>query len=152
MMNTRRVRFWSLWLQIASALFAVQAVSWILLGTLDPFGIYDQLLAESLLARDSLTDGERSVFAFANILLGATTAGFFVMFFILARIPFQRLERWSYFCLVFGLLTWFVLDSSFSLMHGAVFNVLLVNVPCLLVLSIPLLATARAFLSGESVQ
>jgi hypothetical protein len=78
-MNTQRIRFWSQWLQVASALFAVQAVSWILLGTLDPFGIYDRFLAESLFARHSLTDSERSVFAFANILLGATTAGFFCL-------------------------------------------------------------------------
>jgi hypothetical protein len=146
-MNTQQVRFWSQWLQVASALFALQAVSWILLGTLDPFGIYERLLAESLFARHTLTDAERSVFAFANVLLGATTAGFFVMFFMLARIPFQRGERWSYLCLVVGLLTWFVLDSTFSLIHGATFNVLLVNVPCLVVLSIPLLATARMFLT-----
>jgi hypothetical protein len=70
------------------------------------------------------------------------------MFFMLARIPFQRLERWSYLCLVLGLLTWFVLDSAFSLIHSAVFNVLLVNVPCLAVLSIPLLAMARTFLTS----
>jgi hypothetical protein len=150
-MNTQHVRFWSQWLQVASALFAVQAVSWILLGTLDPFGVYDRLMAESLLARNSLTEGERSVFAFANVLLGATTAGFFVMFFMLARIPFQRLERWSYCCLTLGLLTWFVLDSTFSLVRGATFNVLLVNIPCLVVLSIPLLATARTFLNGGKV-
>jgi len=33
---------------------------------------------------------------------------------------------------------WFVLDTVMSLYHGALFNVLIVNIPCVLALGIPL--------------
>ena len=137
--------FWSRWLQVASAAFALQSASWIGLGTLDPFGVYDRALADALFGRDVLTAGETRVFAFANVLLGATSAGFFVLLFFLARIPFRRGERWAFACIASGVLTWFVLDSAFSIRAGAAFNALYVNLPCLLVLAVPLVATARRF-------
>jgi hypothetical protein len=41
--------------------------------------------------------------------------------------------------------TWFVLDTVMSLCHGALFNALIVNIPCVLALGIPLWGSRKDF-------
>jgi len=43
---------------------------------------------------------------------------------------------------------WFVIDSSVSLRHGAVFHVWIINLMPLVLFGIPLLATRKAFASN----
>jgi hypothetical protein len=74
-----------------------------------------------------------------------------VLFGFVARHGLRRRERWAHISLSASLGTWFVLDSVASVMIGATFNVLHVNLPCLLVLGIPLLllrCSAEAGVTG----
>lgn len=137
----RRLAFWSGWLQAAAVLFVLQSISWIALGSFDPFGFYDSQLAQALFGRGALTAEETRLFALSNVLLGATSAGFFIMVGVLARIPLRCREPWAWGCLAGGIATWFVLDSLFSLASGAAFNVVFVNLPCLVVLALPMWGT-----------
>lgn len=132
-------------LSIVSLLFAVQAVSWVVMGSFDPFGIYDSLLSNALFGERSFTPGEKKVFAYGVGLLGATTAGFFVLFHFIARHAYARGEAWSHRALTLGLLTWFFIDSAFSLWMNASFNVFIVNLACLLIIGVPLLMSRRLF-------
>ena len=147
--SQRAFAFWTRFLLVASALFAAQAASWIVIGSFDPFGLYKGLLAHALFGGDGLSPEARTTFRFGVGLLGATTAAFFVLVFLIVRHAFSRREPWSHRAVVAGVAVWFVLDSGFSLAVGAVFNVVLVNVPCLIILAIPLLATAREFARAE---
>lgn len=139
-------RFWRRWVVAASIVFAVQSVAWILIGSFDPFGIYDGLLASALLTESDLPSDARKIYQFMLVLLGATSAGFFVLFAFVARHAVQHCEAWARKAMIAALLTWFILDSGFSLAVGAAFNVFLVNIPCLLILGIPLtrLSTERS--------
>ncbi len=130
---------------VASCLLVLQGVSWIVIGSLDPFGIYDGMLATSLLGEDQIPEVALPTYRFAIGLLGATDAAFFVLFAFIVKYPFANRERWAHAALAAGLMTWFVLDSVFSMILGAWFNIAIVNVPCLLLLGIPLFATSREF-------
>lgn len=130
------------WLLAASLLFAAQALSWVALGSFDPFGLWDGLAAEALHGGAT----PPAVAAFRRFVLGpfgATTAAYFVLFAAVARWPLRAGEPWAWWALSGSLGLWFVVDSLASLARGGLFNVLLVNVPCLIVLGIPLLALRR---------
>jgi len=130
---------------IASILMALQGVSWIVMGSFDPFGIYHEMLAGALFDADALTPDAVLGFRFAVGILGATDAGFFVLFAFIVRYPFANRETWAHVALSTAILAWFLLDSAFSFSIGASFNVLMVNLPCLVVLGIPLVATVAHF-------
>jgi hypothetical protein len=143
--GTARFAFWRTYLLIASAVFGLQGVSWILFGSFDPFGLYTGLMARTFWGSAGLTAEAQKTFSFAVGPLGATTAGYFLLVHWLVRYGFARRERWAYTAVVAAVLVWFGLDTIASLLHGAWFNVAIVNVPCLILLGIPLLALRRAF-------
>ena len=144
-MHNPKIKFWSRWLVCASAVFAVLSLTWIFFGSFDPFGIYDSRLAGALFGRETLSASEQSVFGFGAGLLGATGFAFFVLCAFLAGIPFLNGEKWAHTALTAGIVSWFVLDSVFSVYMNAYFNVFIVNVPCLLAYAVPLAMTAPYF-------
>ena len=122
-------------------LFAILGTSWVVLGSLDPFGVYDGLLARAFFDAGSLGPLAGPVFRFMVGLLGAVTAAYFVLAACVVEYAFPA--RWAYRAIWASLLTWFVLDSGLSLYVGAAFNAVFVNVPCLVALSVPLLLLRR---------
>ena len=76
-------------------------------------------------------------------MLGATVAGWGVFMAFIAHYPFRRRERWAWWCLVTGLLVWYLPDTALSLVYApfnAAFNsLLLVN------FGLPLLFTRHDF-------
>lgn len=138
-MKDQSYNFWVHWIIAASSIFVLQGISWIAIGSFDPFGYYDRMMSIALLESSQLSPESKKVFQFSLVMLGATTAGYFVMFGFVAKHGLLKRQRWAHWTLSAGLGTWFVLDSVASIAAGASFNVWLVNVPCLLVLGIPLL-------------
>jgi hypothetical protein len=122
-------------------LFALVGASWVVLGSLDPLGLYERLLARAFFGAGSLGPLAGPVFRFMAGLLGATTAAFFVLAAFVVEHAFPA--RWAYRAVWAAVLTWFVLNSALSLFVGATFNVAVVNVPCLVALAVPLLALRR---------
>ncbi len=126
-------------------MFAVQSVSWMIIGSFDPFGFYDYWMARSLFGADKLTDEARKTFAFVLIPFGATTAGYFTLVFLVVKNAFPKRERWAYRAVVTTILIWFSLDTLFCLFVKAYFNVLIVNIPCIVFGGIPLIALRGQF-------
>lgn len=125
------------WLVAASLLFAVQALSWAVLGSFDPFGLWDGLAADALFGGGTPAEVER----FRRFVLGpfgAITAGYFALFAAVARHPFRARERWAWQALSGSLLLRFAVDSLASLVRGGLFDVPLVTVRCALILGVPL--------------
>jgi hypothetical protein len=139
-----KTRFHDTWLQLACLLFGLHGLGWVLWGSFDPLGAWDGLAADALF--EGRTPPE--VIRFRRFILGpfgATSAGYFFLLFFVLRYPFQRRERWAYRAVVGSLSLWFVVDSTASVLHGALFNVLLVNVPCITVLGLPLFLLRSRF-------
>jgi hypothetical protein len=145
-----RFELWRRVLLALSALFAAQAAGWALLGSFDPFGFYEGHMARALWGADALPADARRAFAFTLVPFGATTAGFFVLVFLVVRHAFPQREPWAWRAVGAGIGTWFALDTALCAAHGAWFNVLLVNLPCLALLVPPLLALRPYFGSGAA--
>lgn len=77
--------------------------------------------------------------------LGATTAGYFVLVCMIVHRAFSRCEPWADWTVIAGPRTWFVLDSRFGVLHGAEFDVWMVDVSCFVVMGVPLVMLSRAF-------
>jgi hypothetical protein len=141
---------WGRILFVLCIVFALQALSWALLGSFDPFGIYESYMASSLWGTPTLSADARRAFAFALIPFGATTFGFFVLVALVVKHAFPRRERWAYRAVLGAILSWFTIDTTLSAIAGAWFNILIVNLPCLLLLGIPLAALRRDFSSAPA--
>jgi hypothetical protein len=129
---------WRRVLLVITAVFAVLAIGWAVLGSFDPFGFYEGYMARWLFGIEVLPDPAKRAFAFALIPAGATTAAFFVVVNMIVYHAFPRREAWAYRAVVGAVLVWFVVDSGLSALHGAWFNIAIANVPCLVVVGVPL--------------
>lgn len=122
------------WLCIA---LVVQGLSWVALTSFDPFGVWDGLAAQALYDLDGLPEDALPLARVLTAILGATDAGFFVLMYALVRHGFGR-DAWAHRAVVAGVATWGLVDSAASLWLGAGFNVVLVNIPALLMIGVPL--------------
>ncbi len=75
---------------------------------------------------------------------GATIAGWGIILAYIARFPFSQKERWAWNCLVFGLLVWFVLDTSLSFFYRVYFNIAF-NSALLVLAMLPVVFTRKDF-------
>jgi hypothetical protein len=73
--------------------------------------------------------------------LGGTIAGSYLMQIFIVAVPFKRRERWAWHALFWPMLLWFCVDSAVSVLHGAYFNIYLINLVPLVVFGVPLVAT-----------
>jgi hypothetical protein len=139
-----RFEFWCRWLLIASLFFTV-------------FGGVAALAPDSIVFEVWIAQVDRTFFAgsippearemrsFLMGPLGGTIAGSYLMQAYVVAIPFKRRERWAWHAVLWSMLLWFCVDSLVSAMHGAWFNIVLINLMPLIVFGIPLAATRSAF-------
>ena len=137
-------RFWQRWLLYASAFFCAFG----LVVALFPDGAFlapwNAAVAETFYG-GSEPAGGAAFRAFVLAPLGGTIAGSYLLQTFIAAVPFARRERWAWWATLGALLLWFVVDSSLSLVHGAAFNIWMINAAPPAVFIPPLVATRRAF-------
>lgn len=68
--------------------------------------------------------------------IGGTTVGHMAMMFYIAKYAFH--EKWARLACLISLFAWAIPDSVLSIYYGAFFNVLMFNIPSLLLLTPPL--------------
>ena len=141
--NSAKYEFWRRWLVGASIVFILQSAGWAIFGALDPFGFYDRHAATSLFGTEELPPAAQKLQTFILGPFGATTAGFFVLVYFLARYPLAQREPWSLRAIIAGVLTWFFLDTGLCLFRSAFFNIWIVNLPCMAILGPPLWFLSR---------
>lgn len=78
-------------------------------------------------------------------IIGGTIVGFHLLMIGISEFAFKKGEKWAYWTLVLGLLSWFAVDSSVSIYYGAVHNVTLINLVALIGVGLPLVASFRHF-------
>jgi hypothetical protein len=71
--------------------------------------------------------------------LGGTILGFHILMIFIIVYPLKRKEKWAYFALWAGMLSWFLVDTASSFFYSAYFNVILINLFAITVNVIPLL-------------
>lgn len=125
-------------------MLALQGVSWMIIGSFDPFGVWDRGAARCLYGSEALPAEARAMVQWLLIPFGATDAGFFAMAAEMLRRGRAAGQRWVLRVFVFGVLTWFVLDSVGCVIVGAWWNLWMVNGPALLITMLPALWAARS--------
>lgn len=141
----KNFNFWIKYLTWASVFFAVQGIFWAVWGSFDPIGWYDGLVAKSLFQTSVLPEAAEKITSFLLVPFGATEAGYFILFYFIVKYPLANRELWAYKALWTAVLTWFLLDSGLCLWHKAYFNIIVVNIPAILLLGIPLWLIRGAF-------
>lgn len=123
----------------ACAGFAVFGVLAAFFGMSFVFSVWREFAADALF-EDPAAFERLGAFAPATLgILGGSIAGKWVAAFWLVREPLARAERWSWWALLAGLLLWFGIDSTMSIVHRAFFNVWMINLGPLLLVGVPLL-------------
>ncbi len=135
-------RWWSRWLVAASALSVVAGLG-IAVGVDTPlFAPWFHGLDQAHFAGAGVPDGARALCRFFFGPIGGATVGTFVL--TGAAAWYGRGQRWVTVAIAASLLTWFVVDSACSLARGGAFNVLLVNLPTMVLFAPALLGAALA--------
>jgi hypothetical protein len=136
-----RVWPWKLlWLGMAA--FAVVGVVVAVAIRSPIFDLYNSGLRDAFFAhREAMPADAVTYQRFAFGLIGATFAGHFVMLAWAARRAAR--ERWVLAAIATSIAVWFVIDTTACLVHGALFNVLMINLPSLLAIAVLLALAAR---------
>lgn len=139
-----KFEFWVKYLKAISLVFAAMGVMWAVLGTADPFGIYEREMARAFYDQDQLPEIvlRTSTFIFAPF--GATAAGYFILQYFIAKHAFANRELWGWNAIVTAFFFWLILDTTMSALHGAWFNILIANLTSLLAM-LPIVFTRKYF-------
>lgn len=143
-MQDTRFYFWQKWLTYANVFTVIVGLLIAFAGNSLVFEIHNNY------TWDIFFGGEFSpeVLQFKNWLfgvIGGTIVGFHVLMIMISENSFKRKEKWAYQAMWYGLLSWFVIDSSVSIYYQAIYNVVLINLFALVLIGIPLVATRKEF-------
>lgn len=117
---------------------------WAILGSFDPFGIYDSLFAKSFFGTEKLPTDVKRATEFILGPFGATSSGYFILQFFIAKYAYAKKELWAYQAILSAFFFWFVLDTFMSWWHGAYFNIMMANIPSLMAM-LPIVFTKKYF-------
>lgn len=84
---------------------------------------------------------------FLGGIIGGAILAWAVLQFYIIKYPFRNREKWAWNATGVAVVLWFSLDSAVCAYLGAWFNILLFNVPTILAIGIPLLATRKEFIA-----
>ncbi len=143
-MSDKNFAFWVNYLKIISLFFVFMGVLWAVVSSFDPFGIYDQVFADTFWQAEALPKDAQIATQFLLGPFGATSAGYFILQYFIAKHAFAEKQLWGYQAIVGAFLFWFILDSSMCLYHGGYFNILMANVPALFTM-LPIFFTRKYF-------
>ena len=137
---------WRKVLLVMSVVLALQGLTWTVFGSFEPFGVYDTQMAEAFFGTSTLPPDAATAFAFALVPFGATDAAYFGLVAFVVHHGFPTRERWTWEAVSASFGLWFVVDTALSiLLFEAWFNVLMVNLPCLLLFGLPLARLRAGF-------
>lgn len=146
-MTDKNFNFWVSYLKFLSLFFAAMGVMWAIVGSFDPFGIYDSYFANAFWETDTLPKDAKLATRFLLGPFGATSAGYFILQYFIAKYAFAKRELWAYNAILFAFFFWFLLDTLMCLYHGGYFNILFANVTSLIAM-LPIVFTKKYFVKS----
>lgn len=118
--------FWWRWLLAWSVFFALFGVATAWLGSLPPAAIWEQWVANHFFG-GSMPPDAQTLYDFMRGPLGGTMAGSYVLQVFIVVFALRRGESWAWWSIAAATTLWFIVDSAVSALHGAWFNVLMIN-------------------------
>ncbi len=139
--------FWQRWLFTVGLLIIAGGILLAFIANTFLFDLLGQIINPVFWGSATIESGAIEFQKFIYGVLGATMSGWGVFLSFIAYYPFKNKEKWSWYCVLVGLLTWFTLDTSISLYYKVYGNVA-VNVAFLLLTLLPLVFTRRMILKN----
>lgn len=132
--------FWQRWLLFASLFFTAFGIAAAVAPHSGLFAVWIVEVDRNFFA-GAISPEARAMRAFLMGPLGGTIAGSYLLQAFVAAVPFKAREAWAWYAILCSTLLWFVVDSGVSALHGAYFNIYLINLMPLVTFGIPLFAT-----------
>jgi len=136
--------FWQRWLFVVGIVIAVFGIVMALFSGTPLFDVFNRQIDPAFWGMNAVSDVAKQFQQWIYGVWGATIAGWGIFVTYIARYPFKSKERWSWNCLVFGLLIWFVLDTSLSVFYKVYFNVAF-NTVLFILAMLPIMFTRKDF-------
>lgn len=136
--------FWQKWLFVVGIVVSVFGVMMSLLSGTPLFDLFNRQIDPAFWSIRTVSDSVQQFQKWIYGVWGATIAGWGIFLAFIAHYPFAKKERWSWKCTIAGLLIWFVLDTSLSLVYQVYFNVAF-NVGLFVLAMVPLVFTRKEF-------
>ncbi len=150
-MSPQRFHFWQKWLTWSNAIAVGVGLLVAFAGNSIFFEYHNAQSAEVFFEGVPI---QGQALMFKNWLfgiIGGTIVGFHLLMIMISEYAFKQGERWAYWAMWMGLVSWFAIDSGLSLFYGAIHNLLLINIPAFVMIALPLLMTFQVFIRRESM-
>ncbi len=131
---------WCQWLLYLSGFFAILGTI-IAIAPNFPLLAFWNMTVESAFFPDRIHPNASALRAFMLGPLGATIAGSYLLQCFVIAYAFRKREAWAWHAILWSTLFWFAIDSLMSVLHGAYFNIYMINIFPLILFGIPLFAT-----------
>lgn len=145
MMDDHRFRFWQKWLTYANGFTVFVGILVAFAGNSLAFELHNAYTKKVFFEAAEFAPDVLRLKNWLFGIIGGTIVGFHVLMIMISENSFKRKEPWAFRAMVYGLLSWFVVDSSISIYYGAIHNVVLINVVALLLIGLPLAMTRKEF-------
>lgn len=140
-----KFKFWQNWLIIVCLIIIAYGVYFVLFVNSSLFQPIEQIFKYSFSVKEIATlHSQISVLVFG--VLGATMIGWGITMLIMIHFGFKEKKLWTWYSVFFGILTWFIPDTTISWSTGAVINVWL-NIIILTIFLLPLLMCRKYFIN-----
>ena len=144
-MTDKAFNFWQKWLTWANVMTLVVGLLVAFAGNSFVFDLHNNYTNEVFFQGQKMSG---DLLLFKNWLfgiIGGTIVGFHTLAIMISENAFKKREKWAYYALWIALLAWFVIDSSISVLTGAIHNVLIINLVALILIGLPLIMTRKYF-------
>jgi len=139
-----RFSFWQRWLFVVSLIISVFGILMAVFSGTELFNLFNSRIDPAFWGDISIGENAKKFQQWIYGVLGATLTGWGICLAFLSHYPFRNKEKWSWNCLLWGLLAWYLIDTSISIYFTVYFNACF-NSVLFLVMIIPLLVTRKYF-------
>ena len=145
MMSDKKFIFWQKWLTYANVMTIIVGLLVAFAGNSIAFELHNEHAKEVFFDSSDFSPEVLNLKNWLFGIIGGTIVGFHVLMIMISEYAFKKKEVWAYKALWYGLLSWFIIDSSISLYYGAIHNVVMINLGALVLIGIPLIMTRGSF-------
>jgi multisubunit Na+/H+ antiporter MnhB subunit len=144
-MTNQRFIFWQKWLTYANIMTIFVGLLCAFASNSIFFELHNSYSKEVFFETKEFTPEVLNMKNWLFGIIGGTIVGFHTLMVLISEFAFKKKEKWSYWAMWMGMLSWFIIDSSISIYYGAIHNVILINIFVLIIIGLPLIATNKEF-------
>ena len=137
--------FWQRWLLVVGLVIAAFGLVMAFLNGTAVFELFNRQIDPVFWGAGDMPEAAARFRQWAYGAWGATVAGWGIFVVFIAHYPFRHRERWTWNCLIAGLLVWYLADTAISLYFKVYFNAAF-NTLLLILVTLPLACTRKRFL------